>query len=96
MEREIALAQYDKAIQTAFREVAAASCSSLFAAGAVPPSIAARLTGFAQYVQFEDVRGAGINDANVTEIIDHHLLVGGLKTRQPIEITIKPVASTAT
>lgn len=38
----------------------------------------------------------GINDANILQIIDHHLLAGGLKTRQPIEITIKPVASTAT
>ncbi len=38
----------------------------------------------------------GINDANILQVIDHHLLVGGLKTRQPIEITIKPVASTAT
>jgi manganese-dependent inorganic pyrophosphatase len=37
-----------------------------------------------------------VNDANIVEIIDHHLLVGGLKTRGPINITIKPVASTAT
>jgi O-antigen ligase len=40
----------------------------LFATGLVPPSIAARLTGFAQYVQFEDVRGVGINDANYAVI----------------------------
>jgi len=39
---------------------------------------------------------ADINDANIVEIIDHHLLVGGLKTKGPINITIKPVASTAT
>ena len=39
---------------------------------------------------------ADINSANVIEIIDHHLLVGGLQTKQPIMITIKPVASTAT
>ena len=39
---------------------------------------------------------AGINDATVTEIIDHHLLVGGLKTKSPINITIRPVACTAT
>ncbi|PIB25664.1 manganese-dependent inorganic pyrophosphatase [Amylibacter kogurei] len=38
----------------------------------------------------------GVNDASIVEIIDHHLLVGGLKTNQPINITIKPVASTAT
>jgi manganese-dependent inorganic pyrophosphatase len=37
-----------------------------------------------------------INDANIVEIIDHHLLVGGLKTKGPINITVKPVASTAT
>jgi manganese-dependent inorganic pyrophosphatase len=34
--------------------------------------------------------------ANIVEIIDHHMLVGGLKTKGPINITIKPVASTAT
>lgn len=39
---------------------------------------------------------ADIADANITEIIDHHLLVGGLTTKGPINITIKPVASTAT
>ncbi|WP_417454540.1 manganese-dependent inorganic pyrophosphatase [Kiloniella sp.] len=39
---------------------------------------------------------ANVNDANIIEIIDHHLLVGGIKTRQPINITIKPLASTAT
>jgi len=37
-----------------------------------------------------------INDANVVQIIDHHLLVGGLKTRGPIDITIRPLACTAT
>ena len=39
---------------------------------------------------------AGINDATIIEIIDHHMLVGGLKTNQPINITMEPVASTAT
>ncbi len=38
----------------------------------------------------------GINDANVTAVIDHHLLAGGLKTKAPINITIRPVACTAT
>lgn len=37
-----------------------------------------------------------VNDANIIEVIDHHALVGGLKTKGPINITIKPVASTAT
>ncbi|EEW24664.1 manganese-dependent inorganic pyrophosphatase [Rhodobacter ferrooxidans] len=39
---------------------------------------------------------AHINDANILSIIDHHLLVGGIKTRSPIEITIRPLACTAT
>ncbi|NRA99996.1 MAG: manganese-dependent inorganic pyrophosphatase [Rhodobacteraceae bacterium] len=39
---------------------------------------------------------ASINDANVMEVIDHHLLQGGLATKSPINITIRPVACTAT
>ena len=39
---------------------------------------------------------AGINNANLTEIIDHHMLQGGLKTKGPINITVRPVACTAT
>ena len=39
---------------------------------------------------------ASINDAEVIEIIDHHLLAGGIKTRTPINITIRPLACTAT
>ncbi len=37
-----------------------------------------------------------INSADVIEIIDHHLLAGGIKTRLPINITIRPLACTAT
>ncbi|MGB3313327.1 MAG: manganese-dependent inorganic pyrophosphatase [Albidovulum sp.] len=37
-----------------------------------------------------------INDANVIQIIDHHMLAGGLKTKGPIDITIRPLACTAT
>ena len=37
-----------------------------------------------------------INDANVIQVIDHHMLQGGLKTRLPIDITIRPLACTAT
>ncbi len=37
-----------------------------------------------------------INEAKVVGIIDHHLLQGGLKTKTPIEITVRPVACTAT
>lgn len=39
---------------------------------------------------------AAINEANILGIIDHHLLAGGLKTRGPIDITIRPLACTAT
>ncbi len=37
-----------------------------------------------------------INEADVIEVIDHHMLQGGLKTRRPISITIRPLACTAT
>ena len=37
-----------------------------------------------------------INSADIQGIIDHHKLVGGLETRGPIEITIRPLACTAT
>jgi manganese-dependent inorganic pyrophosphatase len=37
-----------------------------------------------------------INSAKIQAIIDHHMLVGGLKTNSPIEITIRPLACTAT
>ena len=37
-----------------------------------------------------------INEVRVSEVIDHHMLQGGLKTKTPINITIRPVACTAT
>ena len=37
-----------------------------------------------------------INAAEVIQIIDHHKLSGGLETKSPIDITIKPLACTAT
>jgi len=37
-----------------------------------------------------------INQADVQAIIDHHKLVGGLETAGPIDITIRPLACTAT
>ena len=37
-----------------------------------------------------------IHDADLLAIIDHHMLVGGLKTKTPIDITIRPLACTAT
>lgn len=37
-----------------------------------------------------------INAANILAVIDHHRLVGGLQTKGPIQITIQPLACTAT
>jgi manganese-dependent inorganic pyrophosphatase len=37
-----------------------------------------------------------INDADIRAIIDHHMLVGGLKTKAPIDVVIRPLACTAT
>ncbi len=39
---------------------------------------------------------AGIGAADIIGIIDHHRLVAGLETRAPIDITLRPVACTAT
>ena len=39
---------------------------------------------------------ASINDADIQAIIDHHKLVGGLETKGPIDITIRPLACAAT
>ena len=36
-----------------------------------------------------------INEAQIIQIIDHHKLVGGIETPAPIEICIKPLASSA-
>jgi len=38
----------------------------------------------------------GINSADIQAIIDHHKLVGGIETKGPIDITIRPLACTAT
>lgn len=37
-----------------------------------------------------------INETNIVTIIDHHKLVGGLTTNNPIDITVRPLACTAT
>lgn len=37
-----------------------------------------------------------INEANIIQIIDHHTLTGTLKSKKPVDIHIKPLASTAT
>jgi manganese-dependent inorganic pyrophosphatase len=39
---------------------------------------------------------ANVNAADIRAIIDHHKLVGGLETKGPIDITVRPVACTAT
>lgn len=39
---------------------------------------------------------ASINQADIRGIIDHHKLTGGIETKSPIDITIRPLACTAT
>ncbi|TNC74681.1 manganese-dependent inorganic pyrophosphatase [Rubellimicrobium roseum] len=39
---------------------------------------------------------ANINRADIRAIIDHHKLVPGIETKNPIEVTIRPLACTAT
>ena len=39
---------------------------------------------------------AGINEADILAIIDHHKLTGGIETKGPIDVTIRPLACTAT
>ncbi len=63
----------------------------------------ALLTGLAdgEKVVIVDTNNPGelpdnINNADIRQIIDHHALAGGLHTKGPINITIRPVASTAT
>jgi O-antigen ligase len=48
--------------------VLVAALAALHATGLLPTAITARLTGFAEYVRFQDVRGAAINDANYSVI----------------------------
>ena len=38
----------------------------------------------------------GIGAADIRQIIDHHKLAGGIETKVPIDVTIRPVACTAT
>lgn len=39
---------------------------------------------------------ANILEANILQVIDHHMLAGGLATRKPVDVTLRPLASTAT
>ncbi len=41
-------------------------------------------------------RGAGAEDAEIVEVLDHHRLGGGLKSTQPIRFVNEPVGSTCT
>ena len=39
---------------------------------------------------------ANINETSIVQILDHHKLVGGLETSTPVEVTMRPLACTAT
>lgn len=64
------------------------------------PAIIAALSGGEQVAIVDTNNPAelpeGIDKADIVQIIDHHKLVGGLETKGPIEITIRPLACTAT
>jgi manganese-dependent inorganic pyrophosphatase len=51
--------------------------------------------GFAQPAIIAELPPS-INDANIMAIIDHHMLVGGLRTKTPINVVMRPLACTAT
>jgi len=36
-----------------------------------------------------------INDTNIIEVIDHHMLTGGIATNTPTTVTLRPLASTS-
>jgi len=64
------------------------------------PAIIADVTAADQVVIVDTNNPAelppSVNEATIIGIIDHHMLVGGLKTKAPIEITLRPLACTAT
>jgi manganese-dependent inorganic pyrophosphatase len=68
--------------------------------GAAKPAIIADVTADDSVVIVDTNNTAelppSINEAKVVAVIDHHLLQGGLKTKGPIEVTIRPLACTAT
>ena len=68
--------------------------------GFTTPEIIANLADDNQVVVVDTNNPAelpdNINNTDIIAIIDHHKLVGGLKTKGPISITIQPVACTAT
>jgi len=64
------------------------------------PEIIANLADGTQVVVVDTNNPAelphNINNTDIIAIIDHHKLVGGLETKSPISITIRPLACTAT
>jgi len=64
------------------------------------PAIIADVTAADQVVIVDTNNPAelppSVNEATILGIIDHHMLVGGLKTKGPIDITMRPLACTAT
>ena len=68
--------------------------------GFATPEIISNLTNDTQVVVVDTNNPAelpsNINNTDIIAIIDHHKLVGGLETKGPISITIRPVACTAT
>ena len=68
--------------------------------GFATPEIISNLANDTQVVVVDTNNPAelpsNINNTDIIAIIDHHKLVGGLETKGPISITIRPVACTAT
>ena len=68
--------------------------------GFATPEIISNLTNDTQVVVVDTNNPAelpsNINNTDIIAIIDHHKLVGGLETKGPISITIRPLACTAT
>ncbi len=68
--------------------------------GFAKPEIIADVTAADQVVIVDTNNPAelppSINDATIMAIIDHHMLVGGLKTKTPIDVVMRPLACTAT
>ena len=68
--------------------------------GFATPEIVSNLADGTQVVVVDTNNPAelphNINNTDIIAIIDHHKLVGGLETKSPISITIRPLACTAT
>ena len=68
--------------------------------GFATPEIVSNLADGTQVVVVDTNNPAelphNINNTDIIAIIDHHKLVGGVETKSPISITIRPLACTAT